>query len=212
MGAEPADDWSLLAAWRNGDADSGDRLAERYFPLLSRFFINKVRCVDDAEELVAETFLGCSVSKDRTIETESFHSYLFGIALNKLRGYYRKQTKRKRELDDFAEVCVDSSPGSSPSVLVARSQETRLLVRALRRLTLAQQIVLELAYFEELSGPQIAELLGVPGPTVYTHLSRGRQRLAKIIRELADNSALAESTVCGLETWARKIRANIVPD
>ncbi len=206
---QATDDWSLLSAWRDGDSSSGDQLAARYFPLLMRFFLNKVRKVDDASDLVAETFLGCSASKHRSVETGSFHSYLFAIAMNKLRHYHRKQTKRQRELDDFAEVCVDASLGPSPSSIIARAQETRLLVRALRRLTLAQQIVVELAYFEQMRGPEIAELLGAPPSTVHTHLCRGRERLATIVTELAQNSALAESTVSGLETWAREVRVNI---
>jgi RNA polymerase sigma-70 factor (ECF subfamily) len=205
----PEQDWDLLFAWREGDNDAGERLALRYFGLLTRFFLNKVRNPDDAADLVSETFLGCTAGRERLVAQGSFRSFLFAVGMNKLRGYYRKQAKRRRELDDFAEICVASALPRSPISMIARAQESKLLVRALRRLSLDQQIVLELHFFEGLSGPEIAELLGAPAATIYTKLRRGKQRLAGHVGELTDDPALAESTVIGLDTWVRQIRAEI---
>lgn len=204
-----ADDWGLLFAWRNGDNNAGERLATRYFGLLTRFFLNKVKNPDDAADLVSETFLGCTSGRDRIEASGSFRSYLFAVAMNKLRGYFRKQAKRRRELSDFEDICVAHSLPKSPTSLIARAQESRLLVRALRRLSLDKQIILELNYFEDLRGPEIAELLGLPTATVYTHLRRGKQRLAEIIQQIADSPQLAESTVCGVDTWALQVREKI---
>ena len=204
-----ADDWGLLFAWREGKNNAGERLASRYFGLLTRLFLNKVKNPDDAADLVSETFLGCVSSRDRIEATGSFRSFLFAIAMNKLRGYFRKQAKRRRELSDFEDICVAQSLPKSPTSLIARAQESRLLVRALRRLSLDKQIVLELNYFEDLRGPEIADLLGLPKATVYTHLRRGKERLAAIIQEIADSPQLAESTVCGLDTWALEVRGKI---
>jgi len=202
-------DWTLLCAWRDGDQGAGEALATRYFGFMTRFFLNKVRDSNTAADLVSETFLGCVSSKDRVDDSGRFRSYLVAIAMNKLRGYYRKQAKRRRELDDFADVCVAQSLPRTPSSLLAHAQEAQLLVAALRRLTLAQQIVLELNAFEGLRGPEIAEVLGVPVATVYTHLRRGRQRLTIIINELTTDPQLATSTVTNLEGWARAVRAKV---
>ena len=202
-------DWEALAAWRDGDRRAAKLLASRYFAVLMRFFLNKTRDTEDATDLVGETFLGCAAGVDRMKARGSFRSYLFAIAMNKLRGYYRKQVKRQRELDDFADVCVAESLRHSPSSILAHAEEARLLVVALRHLTLAQQIVVELTYFEELRGPEIAELLGLPSSTVHTHLQRGRKRLCEILRELARRPGLAESTLSGLETWALEVRSKI---
>ncbi len=206
---ELADDWSVLFAWRDGDKHAAKQLAARYFSILMRFFLNKVRDVDDAADLVSETFLGCAASKTRAENVGSFRSYLFAVAMNKLRGYYRTQAKRRRELDDFAQVCVADSLARTPSSIIARAEEAQLLVNALRRLTLAQQIVVELNYLEGMRGTEIAELLDLPRSTVYTHLRRGKQRLETIVRELACNPKLARSTVMGLNTWALEVRAKI---
>jgi len=202
-------DWDLFFAWREGDNQAAEQLVSRYFKLLTRFFLNKVSSPDAATDLVSETFLACTASRDRVEKLGNFRSYLFAIAMNKLRGYYRREAKRQRELDDFRTVCVADSGVATPSAILAQAQEVQLLVRALRRLTLDQQIVLELYFFEALRGPEIAELLGIPAATVYTLLRRGRARLDVLIGELGDSPALAASTVSGLETWAADIRAKL---
>ena len=205
----PDDDWALLFAWREGDRGAGQRLATRYFGLLTRFFLNKVRNPDDAADMVSETFLGCTAGRDRVAEEGSFRSYVFAVAMNKLRGYFRKEAKRRRELGDFADICVANALPRSPVSMIARAQEGKLLVRALRRLSLDQQIILELHFFEGLRGPEIAELLAIPAATVYTRLRRGKEQLAGLVHQLAGDPVLAESTVIGIDTWARQIRAEL---
>lgn len=204
------EDWLLYRRWREGDRRSAAVLVERYSSLLQRFFRNKVNDVESASELISETMLGCLAAADRANESGSFRSFMFGVAMNNLRTYIRRTYKRKRELDDFDEVCVGDSV-DTPSGLVSRHGETRLLVRALRRIPMKFQIVLELQFFEEMSGPEIAELLGIPQATVYTHQRRGRERLQAKLEELAETPAMAQSTIMGLQTWADDIRARVGP-
>ena len=83
------------------------------------------------------------------------------------------------------------------------------MVRALRRLSLDQQIVLELHFLEDLNAKEIAELLEIPGPTVYTRLRRGRERMRVIMTELADDTGVVETTMMGLNTWAGQIREQL---
>ncbi len=203
-------DWELLEAWRGGDAAAGEALVARYLGLLTRFFRNKVGSPEDAADLISETLLACTRGKERVRDAEAFRSFLFAAAMNMLRRHYRKQAKRGRELDDFADVCVgDSGHPRSLNAIVALEQESRLLVRALRRIPLDQQIVLELSYFEGLSGVEIAELLGVPQPTVYTRLRRSKERLRDAMLELAESPEVVESTMMGLQTWADRVRAEM---
>lgn len=203
-------DWELFNEWCAGDSGAGDRLLLRHFELLMRFFYTKVRAAD-VDDLVAETYLACTASKERFSPSGSFKSLLFSIAVNKLREYYRKQVKRRSESDDFDVLCVSDVDDALPSESLSRKQEVRVLVRALRRLPLSQQIAIELNYFEGLTGPDIAELLGLPPATVYTQLRRGKLRLAELVRELSDSPRLAETTLMGLETWALMIREHIGP-
>ncbi|MEM9454356.1 MAG: sigma-70 family RNA polymerase sigma factor [Myxococcota bacterium] len=205
------DDWQLLEAWRGGDTRAGDALLGRYVDLLTRFFSNKVNDRDDVADLISETLLACTRSKHNVRESSAFRSFLLGSAMNMLRLHFRKKVKRGRELDDFAEICVgDSDHPHSLTSMVSLKDEGRLLVRALRKLSLDYQIVLELSYIEDLKGPEIAELLGIPLKTVYTRLRRGKQKLREAMLELAATPKLVESTMTGIQTWAGRLREEIV--
>lgn len=204
------DDWQLLEAWRGGDGASGEALVGRYMGLLTRFFRNKVSNPEDVADLISDTMLQCTRSKEQVREGGAFRSFLFATAINMLHRYYRKKAKRARENEDFASICVGSSDGPrSLASVVSLQEEGRLLVRALRMIPLDQQIVLELSYIENLNGAEIAGLLGIPQPTVYTRLRRSKEKLQTMVAELAQSPELASSTLTGLNTWAARVREEL---
>lgn len=206
--ASDISDFQLLEQWRGGDQRSGAMLVSRYMAVLSRFFRNKLRNPDDANDLVSETMLACTKARD-IIEEVDFRRYVFGVAFNQLRKHYRRGVKRGREHDDFSDICVGERDNpASPVTLMARRGETRLLVRALRRIPLNQQLVLEMSFFEGMSAPDISEIIDIPTSTVYTWQRRGKLRLAEVMRELADDPAQYESTMSDLESWAAQVRAH----
>ncbi|EDM76999.1 hypothetical protein PPSIR1_15900 [Plesiocystis pacifica SIR-1] len=204
-----SEDWQLLDRWRQGDQQAGAALLQRYFGILSRFFHNKVANPDDVADLVSETMLACTTGKERIRESSSFRSFLFAIAFNQLRRYYRKQRKRELERDDFLQCVAGEFDEASPATAVGNKRETSLLVQGLRSLPLEYQIILELTLFEELTGREIGELLDMPTPTVHTRLRRGKARLGAAIEALAANPEEYKSTVTDLEGWAAQLRKQI---
>ncbi|MCH9682407.1 MAG: sigma-70 family RNA polymerase sigma factor [Deltaproteobacteria bacterium] len=207
------EDWELLEAWRDGHVPSGQILLKRYLGLLTRFFQNRVSNPDDVAELVSETMLACTRARERMRDSGAFRSFLISCAMNTLRLYFRTKAKRSREVDDFANTCVGEQVDHPRSVtsMIAIQQEGRLLVRALRQLPLDQQIVLELHYFENLNGTEIAQLLGTPKQTAYTRLKRGTDKLRALVTAQAESPELAASTMMGLRTWAAQVRDEL-PD
>ena len=205
-----SNDWELFEAWRGGDRRSGELLVGRYLSVLTGFFRKKVHNPDDVADLISETVLECTRAKQNVRDVGALRGFLLSCGCNILRRHYRKQLKRKREEADFQDLCVADAirPRSCPS-LVLEQQEELLLVRALRRLPLAQQVAFQLSSVQDLSGREIAKLLGVPAPTVYSRLQRGTEKLRQIVAELAESPEAAESTIIGLQTWATRMRENI---
>lgn len=200
-------DAELLDAWRAGDNRAGNELVDRHFAAISRFFRNKVASDDDATDLVSQTFLGCTASKDRWRGEASVRQFLFSIAHNVLYKYIRGRYKRSREQLDFAEVCVQDSFPASPSSIVMHRREARSFVQALREIPVDDQVVLELMYFEGLSGAEIAAVLGLPEGTVRGRVARGKQRLRdKIAGLLAGAGVEASVAPEQLDAWAREVR------
>ncbi len=199
-------DIELLDAWRSGDKRAGTQLFKRHYERVARFFTNKVGA-DHQQELIQRTFLACVEARDRFSGSSRFSTYLIGIALRQLYKHYDRQ-RRERERFDYTTVSAeDLSP--SPSQAVARQDESRLLLAALRRVPLDYQVVLELVYWEEFTTTQVAKVLEIPVGTAKTRLRRGRQLVQKQLEALVTTPALLESTLMNLEGWARGLRERV---
>lgn len=206
---QDADDFALLSAWRKGDRLAGNALFERHFDAVARFFKNKID--GGVEDLVQETFLACIESEVRFEGRARFRTFLLGVARNKLLMHYRaKRTNRKDPLTaSVADMgCRSGSWGS----WLARDEEQRIMLAALRRLPLESQILLELYYWEDLSGPELAQALEIPHNTVRSRLSRAREALRAEVTALCTNPQLAESTLRRLEGAEREGGWRLPPD
>lgn len=198
----PASDVELLEAWRGGDRQAGQRLFERHYGSVARFFQNKVDAgVDD---LIQRTFLACVESKERMRGEASFRTFLFAVARNLLSKHYRGK-RGDGEHVDFGVTSVHDL-GPSPSVVIAEHQEQRVLLEALRRIPLEHQIILELYYWESLTSVEVAQLLDVPHGTARTRIRRAKQLLEEQLRALQGDQAQLESTIANLDSWAASLR------
>lgn len=195
------DDRELLDRWRQGDAQAAEALFERHFDGLYRFFRNKAgTAVDD---LVQRTLLGAYEGRERFRGECSFRTYLYAIARNQLLIHLAKLRGVER-IEPQRDSVADSAP--SPSSVVARRREHAMVLQALRRLPVDHQILLELFYWEQHSGAELAVILEVPEGTVRTRLRRARQLLADEVTAMQRSAGLAFSGSDQLDAWAKSLR------
>jgi len=198
------DDRELLTRWAAGDATAGEALFERHFDAVGRFFANKVD--SGLEDLVQQTFLACLESATRFRGDSAVRSWLLGIANNVLRNHY---TALHRAPVPFATVSVeDLAPSVSRMLQLAQSQAA--LLTALRRVPIDLQVVLELFFWEDMSGPEIASTLGLPEGTVRSRLRRGRELLGEMIGDETVLGAAKRETRDDLDRWSAELRARAV--
>ena len=88
--------------------------------------------------------------------------------------------------------------------------EAQSLVQALREIPVEDQVVLELMYFEGLSGSELAGVLGLPEGTVRGRLARGKQRLrdrvAALLARAPQAAQLPAVSPEQLDVWALELR------
>ena len=195
-------DAELFERWSAGDEAAGEELFRRYFEAVARFFRNKA--TDDWPELVQKTFLACVEARASFRGDGSFRSFLFGIAYHQLLRCYRDRGNDRIDLTERSAHDLDPTA----SACVAKREEERLLLAALRRIPLELQVVLELHYWEEMSTTACAEVLGLPVGTVKTRLRRARELLERELAKLAQGSVL-EATVSRLDEWAAGLRRQL---
>ena len=185
------DDDELLTAWRDGDDAAGERLFERHFDAVVRFFRNKVE--EGPEDLVQRTFLGCLEARERFRGQATFRTFLFAIAHNVLKNHFRDRRRGDKQRARDVDFSVDSAFGliPSPSAVVARHRTQQQLLEALRRIPLQYQIALELHYWEELTAAELAEVVAIPAGTAKTRIRRGKELLLEALLELAGQAGAA---------------------
>lgn len=202
--AEGPTDLDLLRAWRDGDNSGGNALFQRYFSTIHRYFANKVGSERDVEDLIQRTFLACMEGRDRFAEQSSFRTWLLGIAHNLLCDHYRKAQRQGPSLD-FSEVSVRDL-GAGPSTLLGQKRDHQVLLEALRTIPLESQVILELYYWEQFTGPELGEFLGVNENTARSKLRRAKELLLKALRTDPPPSG-AVAAEHDLDAWAQDVRA-----
>lgn len=196
------DDFELLDAWAAGDRGSGGQLLTRHFRTVFRFFSNKV--TTGTEDLVQQTFLSCVESHSKFRRDASFRAFLLGMARNVLYNEFRRRRRKDDRIDFTSMSAMDLAP--SPSSIIADKIDQRLLLEALRAIPLDYQIALELQLWEGLTGPEMAEVLGIAEPGVRSRLRRAKEALGKRMTQLRSSAGLLESTAGDLEQWAASLR------
>jgi RNA polymerase sigma factor (sigma-70 family) len=211
MSQDAPSDLELLARWRAGDNASGSALFRRHVAAITNFFRRNIYDRDEVEDLTQETFMALQSS---TAEIENVSGYLYRIAFFK----FTRHLRRRKNLpdhasdpgDDLEHVAGDLGP--DPEYVLAQREDTRLLLRAIRRLALIHQQVLELSFWEELKGPAIAAILDIPIGTVASRLRLAHANLDKKLAELADSQEALRSTTMTVGEWRKRIKGDVDPN
>src|SRR5262245_50722997 len=194
-------DRELLERWRAGNSASGEAVVDRYYEAVERFFLNKVNAVED---LVQETFKRCLEGRDRLKDSEQFRAFLFRIAFNVLHTYIRERYRKGQpvDIDECSIFALEPGPGTQ----LGRRREHRILLEGLRRIPMADQLILELHYWEYLTTDEIAQTLEIPVGTARRHLVCARNKLEEAMRRLAESPEELHSTLARLDDWAKECR------
>jgi RNA polymerase sigma-70 factor (sigma-E family) len=129
-----------------------------------------------AEDAVAETFAKVFPHWQRGRVTEP-GSYLRRALVNEI------NSGGRRRLLEVREERRRSAAGRGRSEVDEQAVDRDAVMRALRELSPGHRTVLVLRYFEDLSEPEIAALLGLALGTVKSQTSRGLARLRALMEE-----------------------------
>ena len=185
-------DFDLLDRWRDGDKAAGQELLARHFDTLCGFFESKLE--GEADDLVQQTMLACVASKDRFRKESSFRTYLFTVARHELFHALRAR-QRDGQRFDFSITSV-AEILTTPGTRMVRDADKRRVVEALRRLSVEQQTLLELFYWQELDIEAISAVFELEPGTVRVRLHRARKKLRELLdlSEDQDESQVLEKT------------------
>src|SRR5690349_2441274 len=133
-------DEELMAAYKGGDAAAFRELFDRHSPVLLRVMRHHLRRPEDARDLVQQTFLQLHRSRNDFREGAQLRPWLFTIAMNLKREYFRR-TGRKPET--ALDLDGRDEPGVAPREY-AQLEAAEVVRFALTRSPKEQREVMEL--------------------------------------------------------------------
>jgi len=89
---------NLIKAARAGDNQAFGRLFTSHQPTIQDYLADRVRDREDGEDLAQEVFIAALTHLDRFRGDCPFSQWLFRIALNRLKNYYRALKAREGQL------------------------------------------------------------------------------------------------------------------
>jgi len=128
----------------------------------------------ETDDATQQVFLTLSLKLSSVREGEE-RSYIFGIVMRvaaRVRRNYA--TARKREVSE-GDAPESLSPSPTAETSLSRAQARAMIDDILAKMSEERRIVFVLFELEELSQPEIAELLDVPIGTVASRLRRARE-------------------------------------
>lgn len=210
-----------LRAASSGDGEAWRRLVSAYSGRVFGLLVKQCGDRELAEELTQVTFvklvdqLGAKDGSSSGDGSDSgggyeeqgrFESWLFRIAMNKLRDEMRRRKRQARPTDmtpgsgkgnggatgslgEFAASAQAGGLGEDPSERLSRAEQVARLKKVIASLPEADREILHLRHTAGLSFAQIAQTLEQPLGTV---LARGHRALGKLKKQMTEDESSAK--------------------
>ena len=172
------------------DPQAFGNLFDRYYPAIFAYILRRVGKWNDAQDITSEVFLKALKGLWRFHwQGIAFSAWLYRIATNEVGIYFRRAGRAPLSLNQLIEES-GFEPASTDDLSAEKLEAERrldrhrdfLIVRSnIATLPMKYQHVITLRFFERKSMKEIAEILGKKEGTVKSLLSRGLERLRKLM-------------------------------
>lgn len=178
---EPSDE-QLAAEAQRGSQPALTALFRRYSERLLRYAASIVKSVDEAHDVVQESFIKAYTNLKSFDTKRKFSSWMYRIVHNEAMNHIRRESRRPWVSLD-ADTVLPMPASEKPDPLEEQmTEETKKEIReAIHALPVKYREVVELRYLEEFSYEEIADILTIPKATVGVRLSRAKALLKNTI-------------------------------
>lgn len=180
-------DEELYTSFTQGCNDALDELLVRYKNDLTLFLYALVGNMDDAEDLMMDSFALVLSKRGGFLGKSSFKSWLYGIGRNLARNHLRrnKAILPGDELEFLAGA--DCFETDRP---IIEEERNRALYAALHKLPADYMTVLYLLFFEDMSKREICAVMKKSDKQIYNLTARAKSRLREILHNSEDYDEL----------------------
>ena len=166
------DEFELIKRARDGDGNAMDSLICSYYRLVFSFFYKNTGSCHQSKDLTQEVFIKMITNISRYRPQKPFANWLFAIASNHLKNYYRTRSRRPECTELTEEYAAHGDDIENISVKTD-------LQNALSHLPQKQREAVILRYYSDFSIAEIAKITGANETTVKARLRYGLDKLKK---------------------------------
>jgi len=194
--SDTANERTLVVAAKNGDKQAFETLFKRYRQKTLAVVLRYARVVEDAEDIVQQSFYKAFVHLSQFQGESSFSTWLTRIAINEALMFLRRiGAVREVPIDSIGDT--EGSPESleipdsnaDPETRCSQQEEVRILSKAVRNLRPALRTAITLSELRELSRSETARRLGLSVPAVKARIFRGKRQLRQDLVSSLKSSA-----------------------
>ena len=175
--SEQLDLTELVQHAQQGDKVALDRLAEIAVKRL-RVYVYRLTLQDDlAQDIVQETMLEMMKVLGKLKRTDRFLPWLYGIATNKLRHYYRSEATQRRATASKSESERPAESREEGLQNLLGQELKEVITSAIQGLKTRHRAVLIMRCYDDMSYAEIAGIMNVSTKAVKSLLARARATL-----------------------------------
>lgn len=171
-------DHDLIIAFANGDRTAAQKLTDRLMPKIYAHAYYRLGNIADAEDVTQEAFLRLWQLAPRwKQENAQITTWLYRVVINLCNDRYRRPTLEI--LDYSREPTNEAQP---PADKIDEQRRQMALYHAMSKLPQNQRLAVQLRHIDELSNPEIAEIIGLSIEAVESLTARGKRKLIALLQ------------------------------
>ncbi|MGL5576898.1 MAG: RNA polymerase sigma factor [Sarcina sp.] len=175
------DESALVNGLMKSNDEAFDYLLDIYGDDILRFCYMKVNDVGVAEDLTQETFINVFKYIQKFRGKSSLKTWIYKIALNQCREYYRKNKYATGSIIEILDVNIRAEFDLEEEILELIDNE--FIADSLTELKGEYRDIIYMFYYKDMTIRDIAMILKENENTVKTRLRRGRSALGKVLKE-----------------------------
>ena len=176
---------TIIKKFKEGDAAAFDSIYHEYSKKLYNFSYGLLKDPDSAGEMVQEVFVNLWEKRSQVDITLNFENYIFTIAYNSIRKFFRKKSIEKKVKDYLLNNSPEVIENTDGSIIYNELLE--LANKTIEKLPPKRKTVYKLSRHEGMKIKEIARKLNISTRTAENHLAKALKYLKE---ELASVSLL----------------------
>lgn len=172
-------DEQLIQEIQGGSQAAMEVLVKRYYKRIYAYLYRKTTSSHTAYDLTQDVFIKMVQNLSSFKSSGSFSSWLFTIAVNCSRDYYRSAAYRQASAASEYVEHLEQKQEESVSYIFEKNESRMLLKQAVQELPDIQSEAILLKYYHDLKIKEIAAITSTNENTVKARLRQGLEKLKK---------------------------------